>query len=63
MNLKTLAKKAGYRVTLRIVPKKYYTITNLETGLKSNLGMNKAFLVKMLVCECKKKGYILQIKG
>lgn len=62
MNLKTLAKKAGYRVNLRIVPNMCYTITNLETGLKSNLGMNKAFLVKMLVCECKTKGYILQIK-
>jgi len=62
MNLKTLAKKAGYSVTRTIVPQTYYTITNLETRLKSNLGMRKAFLVKMLVCECKKKGYILQIK-
>ncbi len=62
MNLKKLAKNAGYSVTLTIVPKKYYTITNLKTGLTSNMGPNKESVIKAFVGECKTKGYILQIK-
>ena len=62
MNLKKLAKNAGYSVTRTIVPKMYYTITNLKTGLKSNMGPNKESVIKAFVGECKTKGYILQIK-
>jgi len=62
MNLKKLAKNAGYSVTLTIVPKKYYTITNLKTGFTSNMGPNKDSVIKAFVGECKTKGYILQIK-
>ena len=62
MNLKKLAKNAGYTVTLTIVPKKYYTITNPKTGLKSNMGPHKESVIKAFLGECKKKGYILQIK-
>ena len=62
MNLKTLAKKAGYSVTRTIVPQTYYTITNLETGLTSNMGPHKQSVITAFLGECKTKGYILQIK-
>ena len=63
MDLQTLAKNAGYSVKQSIVPKKYYTITNLKTGLKTRMGSNRASLIQAFLGECKKKGHILQIEG